>query len=166
MVRQLQTHLQHYKGSSYTMPEIVKSLLVRPKVCIKELFRTNIVEEIFEIRSCIERNFPNLTYSAEDGQATLHPTGSDKLQIGHEACVMCVYVCTYHKLQLGRPLQWPETTRQVTPVSGWCFSPAVSPRTHQREQPQTSAPYSRHQQGGPIMISTVSPLFTANLEKQ
>jgi len=123
------------------MPETVKSLLVRPKVCIKELFRTNIVEEIYEIRSCIETSQTSPT-ARRTGKPPLHHTGSDKLQIGHEACVcnVCIYVCTYHKLQLGRPLQWPETTRQVTPVSGWCFSPAVSPGTHQHEQPQTSTP--------------------------
>ena len=39
------------------MPEIVQSLLLRPTVCIKDTgthFRMYIMEEIFEIRSCIE----------------------------------------------------------------------------------------------------------------
>jgi len=37
------------------MPEEVKSLLVRPMACIRDYaFTMNVVEEIFEIRSCIE----------------------------------------------------------------------------------------------------------------
>jgi len=38
------------------MPEEVKSLLVRPMACIRRDygFKMNVVEEIFEIRSCIE----------------------------------------------------------------------------------------------------------------
>ena len=38
------------------MPEEVLSLLVRPMECIKRhyAFRMNAMEEIFEIRSCIE----------------------------------------------------------------------------------------------------------------
>jgi len=37
------------------MPEEVQSLSVRPMECIRDYaFRMNVMEEIFEIRSCIE----------------------------------------------------------------------------------------------------------------